>query len=110
MRITIDVTKRDITKAASDVFNCPIRLAVRRALGVRVNSHMGKSLLVNDTNIVFEDCDSYSYDEIDLATLPKAAQDFVSDYDDDKTVEPFSFVANFNQSRAKDVGLTLPTA
>ena len=105
MRITIDVTKRDITEG-SDI-DCPLTHAVRRALGLRKNSRLGGNLLVGISNIYYlvED----SWDEIDLAALPDIAQDFVRDFDLARTVGPFSFVANFNKARAKSIGLKLPT-
>ncbi len=106
MRITIDVTKRDI--AAADEEDCPITRAMRRTLGVRKSGSLGRNLLVGALTIYYlvED----EWDEIDLASMPKVAQDFVKDFDLQRVVEPFSFVANFNQARAKSVGLTLPTA
>ncbi|KKL48514.1 hypothetical protein LCGC14_2324770, partial [marine sediment metagenome] len=47
MRITIDVTKRDITESGE--VDCPITRALRRVLGVRKNSRLGDGLLVGDT-------------------------------------------------------------
>ena len=105
MRIAIDVTKRDITSGTED--DCPLTRAVRRALGVRKDSVVGRSLLVGLANIYFLPEDDWN--DIDLAGIPQIAQDFVRDFDFARTVEPFSFVANFNQERAKLVGLTLPT-
>ena len=106
MRITIDVTKRDITTGTDDA--CPVTRALRRALGIRASSKLGRNLLIGISNIYYlvED----SWDEIDLASMPKVAQDFVRDLDLDRTVEPFSFVASFSKARAKSIGLTLPTA
>ena len=106
MRITIDVTKRDISVGDAD--DCPLTRAVRRALHVRQGSRLGENLLVGASNIYYLMEDSWN--EVDLAAIPKIAQDFVRDFDIDRTVEPFSFVANFNKARAKGVGLTLPTA
>ncbi|KKL76959.1 hypothetical protein LCGC14_2039660 [marine sediment metagenome] len=105
MRITINVTKRDITEG--NEMDCPVTRALRRALGVRKNSRLGDSLRVGSLTIYYlvED----EWDEIDLATMPKIAQDFVRDFDRNRTVKPFSFPANFNQVRAKSIGLTLPT-
>ena len=105
MRITIDVTKRDIARGNDDA--CPITRAVRRALGVRKDSKLGRNLLVGSLNIYFLAEDTW--DETELASIPKIAQNFVRDFDLARVVEPFSFVANFNQKRAKLVGLTLPT-
>ncbi|KKM24071.1 hypothetical protein LCGC14_1608850 [marine sediment metagenome] len=105
MRITIDVTKRDIDRGTADA--CPVTLAVRRALGVRKDSKLGRYLLIGISNICFLDEDGWF--ETDLAAMPNIAQDFVNDFDRGRTVAPFSFVANFNQERAKLVGLTLPT-
>ncbi|KKL50649.1 hypothetical protein LCGC14_2303380 [marine sediment metagenome] len=106
MRITINVTKRDIT--TSGEVDCPITRALRRVLGVRKNSRLGDGLLVGDTVIYFMPEDSW--DDVDLASMPQLAQAFVDDFDNDRPLAPFSFVANFNQASAKRVGLTLPTA
>ncbi len=106
MRITIDVTKRDITSGTE--YDCPITRSVRRALGVRKDSATGRNLLVGISNIYF--LHENDWNETDLAAIPPIAQDFVSDFDSNRPVAPFSFVANFNQARAKRVGLTLPTA
>jgi hypothetical protein len=109
MRITIDVTKRDINTAAKgDYLTCPIRLAVRRALEVRESSVVGRNLHISDTHIFVES--EETWDEINLATLPKVAQDFTSDFDAEKSVAPFTFVADFSKRQAKRAGLTLPTA
>ncbi len=106
MRITIDVTKRDIT--TSGEMDCPITRALRRVLGVRKNSRLGDGLLVGDRVIYFMPEDSW--DVIDLASMPQLAQGFVADFDTGRPLKPFSFVANFSQARAKSIGLTLPTA
>lgn len=106
MRITIDVTKGDI--ATADEEDCPITRALRRAVGVRKNSHLGRNLLVGRLSIYFLPDDGWN--EIDLASVPKSAQDFTQAFDNAQPVEPFSFVANFNKARAKSVGLTLPAA
>ncbi len=106
MRINIDVTKRDITESSE--VDCPLTRAVRRALGLRRSSRLGDSILIGASNIYY--LEENSWDEIDLASMPKIAQDFVRDFDLDRTVEPFTFPANFNQARSKRVGLTLPTA
>ncbi len=106
MRITIDVTKRDITESSE--IDCPLTRAVRRALGVRRNSRLGANLQVGALTVYYLAEDSW--DEINLASIPKVAQDFVRDFDLDRTVEPFSFVANFSKARSKSIGLTLPTA
>ena len=106
MRITIDVTKRDIASGTED--DCPITRAVRRALGLRKNSAIGRNLLVGISNIYFLHEDSW--DETELASIPKIAQDFVHTFDREWPVEPFFFFANFNKARAKGIGLALPTA
>ncbi|KKK66218.1 hypothetical protein LCGC14_2966320 [marine sediment metagenome] len=105
MRITIDVTKRDIT--TGDWETCPITRAVRRVLGIRRDSKLGRDLSVGyDTIYVMgDDFD----DDIDLATVPVAVIEFTKAVNADRPVKPFSFVANFNQASAKRVGLTLPT-
>jgi len=110
MRITIDVTKRDITTGDWDT--CPITRAVRRALGIRSDSRLGRDLGVGyDTIYVMSDDDGSNPDEdINLAKVPAVAIEFTKAFDDDRLVKPFSFVADFNQARAKSVGLVLPTA
>ena len=110
MRITIDVTKRDI--ATGDWETCPITRAVRRALGIRADSKLGRDLGVSyDTIYVMSDDDDGNPDEdINLAKVPAAAIEFTQAFDADRPVKPFSFVANFNQASAKSVGLKLPAA
>ena len=111
MRITIDVTRRDINQAAQAMKargfdDCPITRALRRALGVRTDSNMGQGLAVSYDSIYFYPDDMS--DEVVLATMPPVATDFVNDSDDGIEVAPFSFVANFNKARAKRIGLALP--
>ncbi len=110
MRITIDVTKRDIT--TGDLDNCPIIRAVRRALGIRADSKLGRDLYVGYDNIYVmrDDLGGNPAEDINLAMVPAAAIEFTQDFDDERPVKPFSFVANFSQASAKRVGLTLPTA
>ena len=111
MRITIDVTKRDINQAKKaqekgDFDDCPITCALRRTLGVRADNKMGQDLAVGYDNIYFYP--DYPADEVVLASLPPMATAFLTDFDNGTAVEPFSFVANFNKERVKSVGLTLP--
>jgi len=111
MRITIDVTRRDINQAAQAMKargfdDCPITRALRRALGVRTDSNMGQGLAVSYDSIYFYP--DYPADEVVLASLPPMATAFLTDFDNGTAVEPFSFVANFNKARAKRIGLALP--
>ena len=108
MRITIDETKRDIT--TGDWETCPITRAVLRALGVRSDSKLGRDLGVGYDNIYVLGDDDGGDSDVELAKMPAAAVEFNKAFDAERPVKPFSFVADFNQARAKSVGLVLPTA
>ena len=114
MRITIDVTRRDINNARRaderrDFYKgCPATCALWRALGVPANSNMGRGLVVGGSHIYFFYDAGNATGAVVLASLPREAMAFVDDFDDGIEVAPFSFVANFNKARAKRIGLALP--
>lgn len=80
MIITIQVTEQDIsTGLAGDCEECPIALAIYRALsdaGVRVGT-AGVTLYREGTNA--------------MLALPEAATRFIDGFDHDEAVEPFEF-------------------
>lgn len=90
---TIRVTARDIW-AAEDVEHvdfpafCPVARAIKRAM--RGHGYTGADVRVRSSQ--YEDGTAYvEFEDYGPEQLPDAAADFVDDFDNGRSVEPFSF-------------------
>jgi hypothetical protein len=81
MEITVNVTQRDIERGIrSKCSDCPVALAVKRALGKRVKVFSGVS-----TSYLYLDHNKKPF------PLPASAVEFIDRFDSGHKVEPFTF-------------------
>lgn len=104
MRLTFSVTKDDIRLGKRDDSNsCPIARSVKRSLGLK--GRKAKSLEVTSAYLSVEGSDGSM---APLGSLPIGVSNFIEEFDNGETVDPFSFCINFKKEDLERAGLTVP--